>query len=114
MNFPFNDGDEFIYENSKALSSVVSGFCNCLHLPAECVASLLNPLITVLYVFHSIIELMRWQSINSAFSKSHSASTLWANDRVLDKKLLETCFTKHMETVEYFDIVPVDFVAKFT
>lgn len=114
VKFPSNDGGEFIYENSKTLSSVVSGFCNCLHLPAECVASLLYPLITGLYVFHSIIELMRWQSVNSLFSKTHSPSALWANDRVLNKKFLETCFTKHMETVEYFDIVAVDFAAKFT
>lgn len=57
---------------------------------------------------------MRWQSVNSLFSKTHSPSALWANDRVLNKKFLETCFTKHMETVEYFDIVAVDFAAKFT
>jgi len=86
----------------------------CLHLPAEGVASLFNPLTTVLYVFHSIIELVRWQAVNSLISKSHSAPTLWANDRILDNKLIETCFTKHMKTVEYLDTVAVDFAAKFT
>ena len=86
----------------------------CLHLPTECVASSLDPLITALYVFNSIIELMRRQSINSLISKSHSPPALWTNDKVLDKKFLETCFTKHMQTVEYFDVVAVGLATKFT